>query len=158
MSQGDHNMINDLSHAEKQLPYIIKRIKEWDYSSPLCFKLSPYRSPRTISQNALFHKWCQQMSDHFIGKVPTATKDNMKLMLKNRFLGMEKVKVIKSINKGGKGGTVGLISTLKRTRDLDVGEMVHFMDCCYSWAIENEVMLSIPRESEYQQLKTKQVT
>jgi hypothetical protein len=32
------------------------------------------------------------------------------------------------------------------------------MDEVYHWAIEHKVPLSIPRESDYQKLKTKQVT
>ena len=149
MSQGDNNKINNLAHAEKQIPYIIKRIKEWDYSAPLCFKLTPYKNPRTTSQNALFHAWCGQMSDHFIAKVPTATRENMKLMMKCQFLGTETIKI---------GKITEIRNQVRKTRDLDVGEMVYFMDEVYHWGIDNGVLLSIPRESEYQKLKTKQVT
>ena len=149
MSQGDNNKINNLAHAEKQIPYIIKRIKEWDYSAPLCFKLTPYKNPRTTSQNALFHAWCGQMSDLFITKNPTCTRENMKLMLKHRFLGVETVKI---------GKEYEVDHQVRKTSELDVGEMVHFMDEVYHWAIEHKVPLSIPRESDYQKLKTKQVT
>jgi len=148
MSQGDNNKINNLAHAEKQIPYIIKRIKEWDYSAPLCFKLTPYKNPRTTSQNALFHAWCGQMADHFVTKVPSATRENMKLMMKHRFLGVETIKI----------GKTEIDNQVCKTSELDVGEMVHFMDQVYHWGVDNGVLLSIPRESEYQKLKTKQVT
>tara|TARA_R110001632_G_scaffold131271_1_gene245500 strand:+ start:701 stop:1147 length:447 start_codon:yes stop_codon:yes gene_type:complete len=147
MSQGDNNKINNLEHAEKQIPYIVKRIKEWDYSAPLCFKLTPYKNPRTTSQNALLHAWCKQMSEHFIAKIPTATPENIKLMMKSRFLGTETIKI----------GKTEIENQVRKTRDLDIGEMVHFMDNVYHWGIDNGVMLSIPRESEYQKLKTQQV-
>ena len=70
-------------------------------------------------------------------------------MLKHRFLGVETVKI---------GKEYEVDNQVRKTSDLDVGEMVHFMDKVYHWAIEHNVPLLIPRESEYQKLKTKQVT
>jgi len=86
------------------------------------------------------------MSEHFINKIPTATPENMKLMLKHRFLGVEDIKVGKNVIEG----------QVKLTRSLTKGEMVHFMDNVYHWARENKCLLTVPADSEYQKLLNQQ--
>ena len=76
MSQGDHVRINSKRESEDRLPFLLKRIEAWDYSAPLVVKLEPYKDPRSLSQNALFHVWCADLSKAFIKKVPTANKEN----------------------------------------------------------------------------------
>ena len=144
--QGVFVKFNDKHEAEKKMPNLIKQILDWDYSKPIAIKLLPYTNPRSLNQNALFHKWCEQMSKHFIEKVPNATKENMKLMMKQRFLGVEDVKIGKTVIEG----------QVKRTSHLDKGEMVYFMDNVYHWARDNGVLLDVPEYSEYQKLKNQQ--
>lgn len=86
------------------------------------------------------------MSKKFIAKVPTATPENMKLMMKQRFLGAEDIKIGKTI----------IENQVKHTSDLDKGEMVHFMDNVYHWARDNGIFLEVPENSEYQKLKNQQ--
>jgi len=146
MSQGDFVQINSKSEIEKRLPFLLKRIEGWDYSSPLVLKLEQYQDPRSLSQNALFHVWCGQMSEHFIKKIPTATKDNLKMMMKQRFLGTYDIKI----------GKTSIEGQVKSTTSLKKGEMVNFMDQVYHWGLDNGVLLTVPEDSEYQRLKAKQ--
>ena len=146
MTQGDHVKIDNKGEVELKLPFILKRIESWDYKDPLVVRLERYQSPRSTSQNALFHAWCRTMSKHFIDKIPTATPENMKLMMKNRFLGTEDVKVGKEIIKG----------QVKHSSKLTKGEMVHFLDNVYHWAHNHDLFLESGTDSEYQRLKRKQ--
>lgn len=146
MSQGDFVQINNKSEIEKRLPFLLKRIEGWDYSSPLVLKMEKYQDPRSLSQNDLFHSWCGQMSEHFIKKIPTATKDNLKMMMKQRFLGTYDIQI----------GKTSIEGQVKSTASLRKGEMVNFMDQVYHWAVDNKVLLTVPEDSEYQRLKAKQ--
>lgn len=138
--------INNPKEGESALPFLMKRIQEWDYTVPLCIKLEKYDDGRSLSQNALFHVWCSELSKEFIKKVPTATKENMKLMLKQRFLGTYDVKVGKTVIEG----------QVKSSSKLTKGEMVHFMDNVYHWARDNGVLLKVPHDSEYARLQNQQ--
>ena len=145
MSQGDFVKIDDFKQVLK-IAEVTKRIEDWDYSTPLCVFLKPYSDPRTVSQNALFHAWCRDMSNHFIEKVPSATEENIKLMMKQRFLGVEDIRIGKTVIEG----------QVKRTSNLSKGEMVHFLDNVYHWARENKCLLTVPKDSEYQKLLNQQ--
>ena len=138
--------INNQKDGESALPFLMKRIQEWDYTVPLCIKLEKYDDGRSLSQNALFHVRCADLSKAFIKKVPTATKENMKLMLKQRFLGTYDVKVGKTFIEG----------QVKSSSKLNKGEMVHFMDNVYHWARDNGVLLKVPHDSEYARLQNQQ--
>ena len=146
VTEGDYVYIGSKRDVEKRLPYLIKRLNEWDYSRPLAIKLEPYQEPRTISQNKLFHKWCDEMSKHFTKRIDTATKENMKMMMKQRFLGTYNIKIGKTL----------INDQVKSSSKLKVGEMYSFMDSVYHWARENGVLLTVPEDSEYQKLRQKQ--
>jgi len=145
MSQGDFVQINRKSEIEKRLPFLLKRIEGWDYSSPLVLKLEQYQNPRSLSQNALFHIWCREMAAIFSSKVPDASEDGMKFMMKSKFLGTHTIKI-------GKQTYADQIMPLPKNR----GEMCYFMDQVYNWAAQKSVMLSLPQYSEYSALKRKQ--
>ena len=68
MTQGDFVKINNPKDGESALPFLMKRIQEWDYTVPLCIKLEKYDDGRSLSQNALFHVWCSELSKEFIKK------------------------------------------------------------------------------------------
>ena len=108
----------------------------------------PENSKKKISeQETLDGKSFLKMADHFIKKVPTSTPDNMKLMMKMKFLGLENIKIGKTI----------IHNQVKHSSTLDKGEMVHFLDQVYHWARDNGVLLTVPSDSEYQKLKNQQV-
>lgn len=152
MSQGDHYKIYAKADIEKKLPHITKRIQEWDYAKPLCLKLEPYQNPRSLSQNALFHMWLREIKKGMEKKGVKVTvgdaEEAWKLWLKRRFLGTNDFQIKNQVIEG----------QIKRSSELNKGEMVHFMDQCYHWALEQGINLTIPMESEYAELKAKQET
>jgi len=145
MSQGDHVRIDDKRALEAKLPFLLKRIESWDYSVPLIVKLDPYENPRSLGQIALFHVWCREMAQVFIKKVPNATEEGMKFMMKSMFLGTHSVAIGKEIYSDQ-------VMPLPKHK----GEMCHFMDQVYAWAAEKDVLLSLPQYNEYTELKRKQ--
>ena len=145
MSQGDHVKIDNKRALEQKLPFLLKRIESWDYSTPLIVKLDPYESPRSLGQNALFHVWCREMSEIFVKKVPNATEQGMKFMMKKMFLGTHSVSI-------GKETYSDQVMPLPKHK----GEMCYFMDQVYHWASQKDVMLSLPQYNEYSELKRKQ--
>jgi len=147
LTQGDFIKVDGRVDIEKRVQYLTKRMHEWDYTTPLTIVLKPYFNPRSINQNALLHMWCREMSDYFIKNIPTSTPDNIKLMIKMKFLGLEDIKVGKTI----------IQNQVKHSSTLDKGEMVHFLDQVYHWARDNGVLLTVPSDSEYQKLKNQQV-
>lgn len=110
---------------------------------------------RSIPQNALFHKWCEEIARFFVrmGKTTFATgapmnMENVKRNLKQTFLGEE---VIRDINL--KTGQVTERYELKHTSGLDKGEMHAFMTCIDVWAAEHGIYLPHPEDSEYMKMR-----
>ena len=145
MSQGDHVLIKSQRAVETQLPFLLKRVESWDYSTPLVIKFEPYDDPRSLGQNALFHIWCREMSEVFLKKVPNATEEGMKFMMKSMFLGTHSISI-------GKETYSDQVMPLPKKK----GEMCFFMDQVYAWAAEKDVLLSLPQYNEYTALKRKQ--
>ena len=116
-------------------------LDEWDFESPLVIKPSKYTNPRSLSQNALLHTWFNAMAKHFSQKVEVDA-DQMKLLMKSKFLGTEDVIVGKTVIEG----------QLKQTSKLTKGEMNYFMDRVHEWAADHGVNLPIPADSEYMKL------
>ena len=150
VSIGDHVKVFSKAELERKLPYLIKRIEEWDYTKPLCVKLQVCQNPRSLSQNALLHIWLREIKLGMEAKGVKVTvgdpEEAWKLWLKRRFLGTDDFQIKSQTIQG----------QVKRTSDLSKGEMVHFMDQCYHWALEQGINLSIPKESEYAELKSQQ--
>tara|TARA_R110000796_G_scaffold13679_1_gene44068 strand:- start:473 stop:916 length:444 start_codon:yes stop_codon:yes gene_type:complete len=145
MTQGDHVRINSKEDSVKKLPFLLKRVASWDYTVPLVIKLEQYKDERSLSQNSLFHIWCRQMSKEFIGKVPNATEEGIKFMMKSKFLGTQ------SIQCGSQVFNEQVMPLPK-----EKGAMSFFMDEVYAWAADKDVLLSLPQYNEYTELKRNQ--
>lgn len=109
---------------------------------------------RSLPQNALFHKWCEEIARFFVsmGKTTFATgvamnMENVKRNLKLTFLGEE---LIEDINL--KTGEITQRYELKHTSDLDKGQMHAFMTCIDAWAQEHGIYLPHPEDSEYSEI------
>jgi len=114
--------------------------------------IKEWRESRSLSQNALFHVWVGKLSEYLISKGRCkADKKFSKDLLKHTFLGYEDSEMVNALT-----GEISIASLLKKTSDLDVGEMTHFMDKCYSWCLGIGLMLPIPENSEYNQLINQQ--
>lgn len=152
MTQGEYILFRNKQELEQRQKYLMEKLSDWDFNVPLAVKLLPYdpENPRSISQNALFHKWCREIVKGMQKKGFSVTEGDpaeaWKMWLKKRFLGCDDYRISKTQIQG----------QVKRTSNLSKGDMCFFMDQCYHWATEQGIRLTIPAESEYAELKTKQ--
>ena len=103
---------------------------------------------RSLSQNALAHKWFGELSAWLISKGKDfATPEWVKAAMKSTFLGYVEV-VDTDVITGKKTSR----QELRHTSSLDTGEMKLFMDMVYHWALDRGMMLTIPEGCEYQKL------
>jgi len=99
-------------------------------------------SNKSVSQNNLFWMWMTEMAEHFASKgVEDSTKDQMHDLMCHKFLGNITVTVGKTE-----------ITRLKSLRDLDKGDMLHFMRQIDEWSADHGLLLTHPEDSEYQRL------
>tara|TARA_R110000851_G_C13077306_1_gene565458 strand:+ start:397 stop:861 length:465 start_codon:yes stop_codon:yes gene_type:complete len=150
-TQGDFVSIKSKADIEIKLPFILKRIENWDFTTPLVVKLEKYENPRSTSQNALSHMWYKQISVEMAKKGHKVEygkpEEVWKLFLKQRFLGVESYSI---------GEKVNITDQIKSTSKLTKGEMVHFLDNVYHWAESQKILLIIPADSEYAELLNQQ--
>tara|TARA_R110002167_G_scaffold80490_2_gene221290 strand:- start:635 stop:1099 length:465 start_codon:yes stop_codon:yes gene_type:complete len=150
-TQGDYVPIKSKADIEIKLPFILKRIENWDFTTPLVVKLEKYENPRSTSQNALSHMWYKQISVEMAKKGHKVEygkpEEVWKLFLKQRFLGVESYSI---------GEKVNITDQIKSTSKLTKGEMVHFLDNVYHWAESQKIILIIPADSEYAELLNQQ--
>jgi hypothetical protein len=99
-------------------------------------------SNKSVSQNNLFWMWMTEMANYFASRgVENSTKDQMHDLMCHKFLGNITVTVGKTE-----------ITRLKSLRDLDKGDMLHFMRQIDEWSADHGVLLTHPEDSEYQRL------
>jgi len=99
-------------------------------------------SNKSVSQNNLFWMWMTEMANYFASKgVENSTKDQMHDLMCHKFLGSITVTVGKTE-----------ITRLKSLRDLDKGDMLHFMRQIDEWSADHGLLLTHPEDSEYQRL------
>lgn len=129
----------------------VNLIDKWDFTKPVRIEVKPYTNPRSLSQNALLHVWLDDITKglkirnftYDLDGVDTyLTSDDVKLMMKHKFLG------VKDIVRG----KLVIPDQLRNTSDLDKGEMLTFMNDVYGWAVDRGIQLNIPEESEYMRL------
>lgn len=114
--------------------------------------IKEYKESRSLSQNALFHKWVNELSAYLIkGGRKDSSPEFCKDLLKHTFLGYEQLERVNA-----KTGERVTVSQLKRTSSLDLGEMTFFMNKCYAWCVDIGLLLTIPHDSEYARLMEQQ--
>jgi hypothetical protein len=85
------------------------------------------------------------MAAHFSKRVDT-NAEQMKSLMKYKFLGTEDIVIRKTVIK----------DQLRSTSKLDKGEMTHFMNQVYDWAVDHGVTLPMPADSEYMKMREAQ--
>ena len=99
-------------------------------------------SNKSVSQNNLFWMWMTEMANYFASKgVENSTKDQMHDLMCHKFFGNITLTVGKTE-----------ITRLKSLRDLDKGDMLHFMRQIDEWSADHGLLLTHPEDSEYQRL------
>ena len=147
MEQGQFWLIKSEKELTERLGYMHNwLVEKWDWSKPLCIKAAVYSEERSISQNALLHKWFREMAVHFEKRSPV-DEEQMKMLLKHKFLGTTDIII----------GSTTIAGQVKSTRRMDKGDMHFFMDQIYDWAADHGVKLSNPENSEYMRLTKEQV-
>ena len=136
-------IIKNREDVERVLSYIKDWANGYDFEKPLTLVPKPYTNPRSLSQNALLHKWFQEMADYFSSRGVEIDAEKAKSLMKHKFLGTEDIVINKTVIQG----------QLKQTSKLDKGDMQLFMDLVYNWAVDHGVTLSIPEDSEYMRLR-----
>ena len=144
--------IKDLALIVKTKQDLIDALEPFDFESAVEVVIRPIAAKRTLSQNALFHMWCNELSSYLLkaGRkwaTPEFTKD----MLKHSFLGYKDItRFDVATNKAAK------VRELIHTSDLSTGDMFHFMEQCEAYSVGIGCLLTIPEKSEYMQNKRAQ--
>ena len=143
--------VDSKNKVDERLSTIKNILLAWDYTKPCQLEIKPYTNPRSLNQNALMHMWFSQIYDRFsamgimVGDEPI-TEDDVKLMMKHKFLGCKDIV----------RGNLVIPDQLVSTKDLDSGEMTHFLDQVYDWAMDKGIYLSIPENSIYKKNRERQ--
>lgn len=113
-----------------------------------------WKDKRSIDQNSLSHMWYDDLAKQANARTKTNnyTKESVKHDLKEMFLGYEDIEQINLLT-----GKITTEKHLKKTSELDIGEMHFYLQQIETWAIQNGFELRIPNDSEYQKLKIQQV-
>jgi len=113
-----------------------------------------YSEGRTLSQNALFHRWCREISKYFYDNGKThfgcgkdMNETNMKENLKTTYLGFE-TKTYTDLSTG----EIIKKEELIKTSDLDKEPMASFMMLVDAFCVEYGIPISKPGDSEYMQI------
>lgn len=141
--------IKDLNVFVKTKQDLFDCLNGFEFEHPMQVVIGPIQKKRSLSQNAVFHMWCGELSQFLTGKGRAfATPEWCKDAMKYTFLGFEAV--------GHTNVTTGEImaySELKHTSNLSTGEMFHFMEQVESWCAGIGCLLTIPEKSEYMTIK-----
>ena len=144
--------IKDLALIVKTKQDLIDALMPFDFESSVEVVIRPIAAKRTLSQNAVFHMWCGELSS-FLLKAGRkwATPAFVKDMLKHSFLGYkDTTRFDVANNKAEK------VRELIHTSDLSTGDMFHFMEQCEAYSVGIGCLLTIPEKSEYMQNKRSQ--
>ena len=108
--------------------------------------LKPYTDPRSLSQNATFWMWCDQMAKEFTRRDYPLSKQGAHDLMCHLFLGYETVTL-------GETEITSLRTTTWPTK-LEKGEMQHFMEQVDAWAVDKRVYLKTPGFSDYEKWRS----
>lgn len=115
---------------------------------PLRVDIKDYKKQRSKSQNALFHVWCEFISSVASTETMKIEMADIKDDLKKRFLGYEEIERVNYIT-----GEIVTEKRLRRTRDLDTGDMFFFMTQIDILFQDRGLNLPRKENDEYEKLK-----
>jgi hypothetical protein len=113
-----------------------------------------WKDKRSIDQNSLSHMWYDDIAKQANrrSKEDVYTLESVKADFKKMFLGYQEVE-----HKNVITGEITTTQELVKTSELDVGEMHFYLQQIETWSYQNGFELRMPRDSEYQKIKNKQV-
>ena len=131
--------IDDPSQIDERLTFFGDWLRsEWNWSKPVTFEPKPYTDKRSLSANALLHVWFRELATHF-SRQQVYGEEQIKELLVHKFLGTEDRVVGKTVIPG----------QLRKTSQLNSGEMKQFMDQILAWGADHGCLVSLPKDSEY---------
>lgn len=140
---GQFWLVKEKSQIKERVQFFERWLNtDWDGTYPLKWEVSRYKAKRSLSQNSLFHVWCRECATHFASKGAEVTDESMKELLCYKHLGTE-TRVI---------GRTEITNQVRRTSDLDTGEMTELLDKVLAWALDHGVKVTNPPDSEYARL------
>lgn len=147
--------MNDLCLHKSTLPLFIKEITAIANSTdkPLRVTLKQWREKRSIDQNSLSHMWYSEIAEQASKRDGNYkfTLDEVKMKLKEMFLGYEKVSV-----KDLETGETRTEQRLRKTSELDIGDMYFYLCRVEAWAINNGFRLTIPKKCQFRELRERE--
>lgn len=147
--------MDDICLHESNIKSVFKTLSELVLSGKryrIIIKI--WKDKRSIDQNSLSHMWYADITkqgNERVGKVEFDI-DNVKKDLKKAFLGYEVVRYTDVVT-----GEEKRVKRLKKTSELDSGEMHIYLQRIETWAYQNGFELRIPNDCEYRKLQDEQV-
>jgi hypothetical protein len=143
--------IHSKEGVEEAMAVTAKRIAStFNFDQYICELIwRPKSTTRSLPQNALFHSMVAEITEFINSKGHSYTNEQMKELLKYKFLGTESIVAW--------DGTV-IEGQIRKTSNLSTGEMSHFIDEVLDWALGIGVRPKNPADGEYMQLKRQQVS
>lgn len=139
--------IDKPEQVEERLKHYGKWLLDnWDWKHPVKINTTKYTNPRSLSQNALLHVWCKDLSDYFTSRNHPISPEEVKMLMKHLFLGYETILI----------GSTKIQEQLRKTSNLDRGELNHFLSQIQEWASDKGCYLSCDADSEYMKYKEAQ--
>jgi len=141
--------MKDFKLNKKSLGALYSNLSALTAESDKSYRVSvkEWRDSRSVSQNALQHKWYKEISEFMISKGREFSAEAAKDSMKHTFLGYTQ-KVMVDVTTGERTE----ISELRGTKALDKGEAKYYMDLIYSFWIDKGLFLTIPENSIYKGL------
>ena len=145
---NDFWLVKDKADIPQRVAAFQKFLEEfWDGKDPLKWTVTVYRDPRSLSQNALYWKWVDEIRKSLESRgLGSYEKELIHLRLKNDILGTHDISV---------GSTV-IKNQVPSTKNMDKGEMNDYMTKVHIWASNYNIYLTHPEDSEYAKLKAAQ--
>lgn len=107
--------------------------------------IKPWRESRSLSQNSLYWKWMGELAPQAKINGKQFSPEIWAEFFKKWYCPSKSVEM-----------PLGESSTTKTTTNLDAGEMHHYLNNIQAWCMSSGYHLTIPSNSEYQQLIDKQ--
>jgi len=115
-------------------------------------RIDPWQEKRSLSQNAMFHAWMNELSRYLITRGrPYCSPEWCKDAMKYTFLGMEEI-TFTNVETGAQI----VRESVRQTSKLKAGEMFHFMTKVQAWCLDIGCILSVSETSEFFALSRKQ--
>jgi hypothetical protein len=122
----------------------VKAVLDLDASSPWVVTIAPHKPKRSVSANALYWKWMDQMAKHFSKRAGPFTREDMHDIMRHEHLGYEEARKI---------GSTWIKEGLRSTTKLSVSEFCEYMTRIDAWALDQGVHLVTPAASQYADYK-----